>query len=97
MECRYAYMKQHIDYVLCKKEPEPTRYDREKLFHAVCAHQVHCPRENCHKLSSGWEKCTKLREAPKTAYEDIFPDMIQDPDEAFKPTRKSRRKAKTEE
>ena len=97
MECKYAYTKPNIDYVLCKQEPEPTRYDREKLFHAVCPHQVHCPKENCHKLSAGWIRCTKLREQSTETYDDLFPTMIQDPDEALKPARKSRRKAKTQE
>lgn len=97
MECRYAYMKQHIDYVLCKKEPEPTRYDREKLFHAVCAHQVHCPKENCHKLSAGWERCAKLAERNQTAYDAVLAEMEQTPaEEPKKPTR-SRRKPKTDE
>ena len=97
MECPHAYMKPNIDYVLCRKEPEPTRYDKEKLFHAVCAHQVHCPKENCHKLSAGWQNCAKLREMPKGAYDEIFPDRIEEPDEMLKPARKSRRRAKTEE
>lgn len=97
MECKYAYTKRDIDYILCKKEPEPTRYDREKLFHAVCAHQVECPKQNCHKLSAGWERCAKLREPPPTAYENVFPDMIEEPEAALKPARKGRRKAKTEE
>lgn len=97
MECRYAYMKQNIDYVLCKKEPEPTRYDREKLFHAVCAHQVHCPRENCHKLSAGWMHCAKLAEKRQEAYSDVFPGMVSEPDEELKPAAKGRRKAKTGE
>lgn len=97
MECPHAYMKQHIDYVLCNKEPEPTRYDREKLFHAVCAHQVECPKQNCHKLSAGWERCAKLAEAQKTAYEEVFSEPTVEPDEALETPKKGRRKAKTEE
>ena len=78
MECKYAYMKQHIDYVLCKKEPDPSRHDREKLFHAVCAHQVECPKEKCHKLSANWRNCSKLVEREPT-YEDVFPDAGEEP------------------
>lgn len=84
MECKYAYMKQHIDYVLCKKEPEPDRHDRRKLFHAMCGHQVNCPKENCHKLTSSWRNCAKLveREPVKTeeTYEDVFPGAGDDPE-----------------
>lgn len=97
MECPHAYMKQHIDYVLCKKEPEPTRYDRDKLFHAVCAHQVHCPKENCHKLSAGWQNCVKLREAPRSAPDEVFASEVQTPDEETKKAARSRRKPKTDE
>ena len=83
MECKYAYMKQNIDYVLCRKEPEPNRHDREKLFHSMCGHQVNCPKENCHKLTANWRNCVKLVEPAE-----------EDP----KPTQpKSRRGKKAEE
>ena len=97
MDCPFAYEKKNIDYILCKKEPEPSRNDRAKLFHAMCAHQVDCPKQSCRKLSSNWGRCAKLRATPKTAYEDVLPDIIEEPDELLKPARKSRRKAKSEE
>lgn len=97
MLCKYAYTKQNIDYVLCGKEPEPTRYDREKLFHAVCAHQVDCPKQKCRKLSPNWERCAKLAQTRQEAYSDVFPDTVQEPDEALKPAKKSRRKATEED
>lgn len=103
MECPHAYMKQNIEYVLCNKEPEPNRHDREKLFHSMCGHQVNCPRENCHKLSAGWRNCMKLvvreqAEEPQT-YEEVFPDAGEDP-ELVQPkprrTRKSKKPAEDE-
>lgn len=97
MECPHAYMKQHIDYVLCKKEPEPSRHDREKLFHAVCAHQVHCPKENCHKLSAGWQNCMKLREASQSVTDEVSASEVQTPAEETKKPARSRRKPKTDE
>lgn len=97
MECRYAYMKQHIDYVLCNKEPEPDRHDREKLFHAVCAHQVDCPTKKCHKLSANWKRCAKLAEANQAAYEHVMSEVVQTPaEEPKKPTRR-RKAAQSEE
>ena len=97
MECPHAYMKQHIDYVLCKKEPEPNRHDRERLFHAVCGHQVNCPKQNCHKLSAGWQNCVKLREAPQSAPDEVFTNEVQTPDEETKKPARSRKKPKTDE
>lgn len=97
MECEFAYTKKNIDYVLCKKEPEPTRFDREKLFHAVCAHQVECPKKQCHKLSAGWEKCVKLAESHQAAYESVFDEGVQTPTEAPKRTTRTRRKPQSED
>lgn len=77
MECSHAYLKKDIDYVLCDKEPEPSRYNRVQLFHAVCAHQVECPREHCHKLSGSWVNCVKL---------DMRPP-VEEPEEEIKPKR----------
>lgn len=62
MDCKNAYMKDKIPYLLCSKENIPTGYDRKELFHAVCIHQAHCPRQNCHKLTPDWKSCIKLRE-----------------------------------
>ena len=97
MECKYAYMKQHIDYVLCKKEPEPGRHDREKLFHAICGHQVNCPKENCHKLSAGWQNCMKLREAPQSAPKEVSANEVQTPGEGTKKSARNRRKPQADE
>lgn len=97
MECPHAYMKQDIEYVLCKKEPAPARQDRTAVFHSMCAHQVDCPKKKCHKLSAGWERCAKLAERNQEAYNAVLAEMEQTPvEEPKKPTR-SRRKPKTDE
>lgn len=93
MECKFAYMKQHIDYVLCSKEPEPDRHNRTAVFHAMCGHQVNCPKENCHKLTATWRNCVKLVEPAEPTYEDVFPDAGEDP-ELVKQTAAKPRKAK---
>ena len=98
MECKYAYTKQHIDYVLCSKEPEPSRHDREKLFHAMCGHQVNCPKQSCHKLSATWRQCVKLIEPAEPTYEDVFPDAGEDPELVQpKPAKKPVKAKKTTE
>ena len=89
MECKFAYMKHDIEYVLCKKEPEPTRADRNALFHAVCGHQVHCPKQNCHKLTASWMNCVKLTEKPQEAAGEPFNEGIPVQDEA--PKKRSRK------
>ena len=101
MECRHAYMKQHIEYVLCDKEPEPSRQNRTAVFHAMCAHQVSCPKQNCHKLTASWQNCMKLVEQkpeltsePET-YEEVFPDAGEDP-ELVQPKRGRKKKSDEE-
>ena len=64
MDCKHAYLKDKIEYVLCDKENIPSGYDRRELFHAVCIHQAACPRQNCHKLTPDWPSCLKLHEIP---------------------------------
>lgn len=101
MECDFAYIQKNIPYVLCKKEAVPTGADRKELFHAVCIHQIHCPAQNCHKLTAEWPKCFKLREKaaqkPQEGVRAAFvPEGAVDT-EAEKTTRKRARKPKTEE
>lgn len=97
MECRHAYLDKNIEYVLCDKEPKPIRQDRTSLFHAVCGHQVHCPKQSCHKLSASWVNCTKLSEKPLEATrEDFIKGMPVDDGNKKKPTRGRRKPAEQE-
>ena len=64
MDCKHAYLKDKIPYLLCDMENIPSGYDRRELFHAVCLHQAECPQHNCHKLTPAWPSCLKLREIP---------------------------------
>ena len=97
MDCKNSYLKQKIPYLLCKLEPEPTGYNKKELFHAVCAHQAHCPKENCHKNTPGWVNCIKLREKPQEAVQERFDEAVQEPQEEQKVARRRTRKPKTEE
>ena len=76
MECSHAYLERNIDYVLCDMEPKPNRLNRTALFHAVCAHQAHCPKQNCHKLTSSWVECVKLAEANQRAYDEVLDEAV---------------------
>ena len=79
MECKHAYIDKKIDYVLCDLEPKPNPFNRKEMFHAVCAHQVHCPKAKCHKLSASWRKCTKLVQKPQDVPELPFTGGIPVP------------------
>lgn len=94
MECKYAYLKHDIEYVLCKKEPTPDRADRNALFHAVCGHQVHCPKQNCHKLTASWRNCVKLAGEPQEATGAPF--AVEVPTQEAAPQKRSRRATKPE-
>ena len=97
MECEHAYIERSIDYVLCDKEPKPNRLDRASVFHAVCTHQAHCPKENCHKLTPSWLSCLKLAESNEKSFEGISELPIHPEDEAQEKPSRSRRKPQTEE
>lgn len=97
MECPHAYLKQNIDYVLCKKEPEPDGRDLKALFHAVCPHQVACPKRNCHLLSANWGRCVKLAERPSEASGSDSGEAVQTQDEATEKRSRKRRTAQAEE
>lgn len=89
MECKFAYLRHDIEYVLCKKEPEPSRTDRNALFHAVCAHQAHCPKQNCHKLTASWINCAKLAEKPQDGAGELSGVVVSTKGEA--PKKRSRK------
>lgn len=97
MDCRFAYMKQDIEYVLCKKEPTPSRQDRTALFHAMCGHQAHCPKQNCHKLTASWKRCVKLAERNQAAYEAVLAEPLREPAGPAEKPKRSRRKPKADE
>lgn len=101
MDCKHAYLKEKIPYLLCDKEAEPSGYDPKELFHAVCIHQSHCPKENCHKLTPSWPSCIKLREirhqTPQESAGVAFVAESGDGSAAKKAPQKRTRKPKSEE
>lgn len=97
MECKHAYLDRNIDYVLCDKEPNPNPFDRKELFHAICAHQAHCPKQNCHKLTAGWLNCVKLAEKPQKGAGESFAAEVSVPEEAPKRRSRKARATKSEE
>lgn len=97
MECRHAYLKANIDYVLCDKEPQPSPYDRKALAHAVCAHQAECPKAHCHRLTANWVRCVKLAERSQNATGETFATSEPSYTNETKMPPRTRRKPKGEE
>ena len=89
MECKHAYLEKNIDYVLCDKEPKPNPFNRTELFHAVCAHQAHCPKQKCHKLTASWLNCIKLAEKHQDDAGERFDEEVSVQEEA--PKKRSRK------
>lgn len=96
MECRHAYLKANIDYVLCDKEPVPNGIDRTALFHAVCAHQAECPKQHCHRLTASWVRCVKLADKPQDATRATFATAVSEDTGERKMPPRTRRKPKDE-
>ena len=97
MDCEFAYMKDKIPYVLCRKEPEPDRFDRKSVFHAACPHQEHCPKQNCHKLTAAWMSCFKLSQKPRDGAGVAFVAPTDEGTATKKTAQKATRKAKSDE
>lgn len=94
MECTHAYLRKDIEYLLCDLEPQPSRANRLSLFHAVCAHQAHCPKQNCHKNTPSWVNCAKLTEKPQDDAGERFDEAVSTQGEA--PKKRTRRATKSE-
>jgi len=97
MECPHAYLAKNIEYVLCNKEQKPNPNNRKELFHAVCAHQAHCPTERCHKLTASWLNCVKLAEKPQNGAGDDFAAEASTHEEATKKRSRKATATKSEE
>ncbi len=96
MDCKFAYIKKKIPYVLCLKETEPDGYDRKALFSAMCPHQEYCHKLDCHKLTPEWVGCLKLRENVQNGAEVAFVADASEDAPATKTRQKRRRKAAEE-
>lgn len=97
MECKHAFTDREIDYILCDKEPKPNKKDRTAVYHAMCIHQAHCPKANCHKLTASWVKCVKLAEDNQKSFEEALGEDVSEPAEEPKTPQKRRRAAQSED
>lgn len=108
MECRYAYVKQGVNYVLCKCQGEPNSAKMQDITRCMCGHQRFCPQiQHCTLLPS-WQHCAVKNQAEKKMSgiftEIVEPEVITEPEveiepkaeatpeEEIKPKRSSRKK-----
>lgn len=63
MECKNAYTKDGINYILCRRCAEPAAGDIREICHAMCGFQRFCPNMRACTLLPGWPGCTRLRAA----------------------------------
>lgn len=62
LECKHAYFKEGLNYVLCNKEKEPQKTDLKECAKAMCQHQRYCPQVRACALKPEWRECGKLAE-----------------------------------
>lgn len=89
MDCKHAYLKNGIQYILCHHEPQPQPNDHRSLFHATCPFQVFCKTSNCHKMTPEWKGCAKIvSESRQNAARQIIEEPAPKPTPRRKPRKK---------
>mgnify|MGYP003302997214 CR=1 FL=1 len=62
MECKHAYRRDDVDYIICDYSGKVTSNKLSEVAPKLCLHQRFCPNvRNCTLLPS-WVECTKLKE-----------------------------------
>lgn len=61
MDCKNAYIKNGINYILCSREPEPKPGDQRAICHAICGFQRFCPTIRSCTLLPSYVGCMKLK------------------------------------
>ena len=71
MECKNAYRKDGISYILCRCAGEPDAKDQRAVCHALCGFQRFCPNARTCTLLPTWPGCMRLKapERPQEAAE----------------------------
>lgn len=56
-ECKHAYRRENMPYILCSKEKTPL--NKADIYHSLCPHQRFCAEKNCAILTETWAGCKK--------------------------------------
>lgn len=92
MECKHAYLKSGVNYVLCKCQGEPKSLKMQDVTPCMCGHQRFCPQIQHCTLLPTWQNCLVKRQAEKktvVAFEEED-EKVEEP--APKPKRTSRKR-----
>lgn len=63
MECKYAYTKVGVKYVLCKCHGKVKSNDMKEIAHCMCGHQRFCREIKKCALLPSWIHCRVKKEA----------------------------------
>lgn len=92
MECKYAYKKTGVQYILCKCLGEPQSVKMADTAHYMCGHQRFCQKiQDCSLLPS-WTEC-KVRKMAEAKAKAELTEVMNKAAEA-KVKRESRRRKK---
>jgi len=76
MECKHAYIKENINYVLCDCDGKPEKYDLKNITPIMCNYQRFCPKVNQCALLPTWRECKKLHQN-----QEKKPEKVEIPEE----------------
>lgn len=58
-ECKHAYSRDDVPYILCDREKAPAKGNQKDISHACCPFQRFCGTRNCKVLTAQWTGCLK--------------------------------------
>lgn len=76
MDCKHAYFKDDIPYVLCRCEKEPRTNKLRDVSGSMCGYQRFCPNIRACALLPTWPECRKLSIAAEPA-QNVHPAVTQ--------------------
>lgn len=76
MDCRYAYFKDGVPYVLCRKDKEPRTNRLDEITKCMCGYQRFCPNIRACALLPTWVECQKLK-VPDESESKVIPAVTQ--------------------
>lgn len=76
MDCKHAYFKNGIKYVLCDCGGDPKNNKLDEITKHMCGYQRFCPNARACALMPEWVNCSKLRMA-EAKTESVAPSVTR--------------------